>query len=97
MSFERLTVKRTVVVEGLETDKEFVRRVITNLNDDFRDGMPLNQCPNFSKTYGCDGCSMNIGWFMKTPEDDYGDDTTSCALIAMKRMTRYVCTHMRTD
>jgi len=97
MTFEREKIEKTVVVKEDETDKEFVRRIMGNLVEEFQTGHTFCQCPNFTKSDGCQKCKMKMKYTVSPPNDTKHEDNTDCALIAMHRLVDYIYLNMRKD
>jgi hypothetical protein len=97
MTFERKKIERTVIVEDMENDKEFVRRIISDLViEEGQDGT-FSKCPNFTKAEGCAKCRMKTKYTMSPPDDSNDEDNTDCALIAFGRLVKFIHKNMRRD
>lgn len=95
MTFERKTIPKQVIVEESETDKEFVRRIMGDLVEEFQMEHTFSQCPNFTNADVCQKCKMKMKYTIAPPNDTKHEDNTDCALIALHRLVDFVYLNMR--
>lgn len=97
MTFERKKIERTVIVEDIENDKEFVRRIIADLVIEEGNDGAFSKCPNFVKAESCSRCKMHTKYTISPPDDSNHEDNTDCALIAFGRLVKFIHKNIRKD
>jgi len=97
MTFERKKINRTVIVEDMEDDKEFCRRIMADIViEEGQDGS-FAKCTNFTKADRCTKCKMKTKYTISPPDDTNDEDNTDCALIAFGRLAKFIYKNMRKD